>query len=75
MALFFTDYSLGLVGLRDDRWKFIDEVETGRAKLFNLDEDAEERHDLSGQFPERVQAYRERLLRWSAAQRNRILLH
>ncbi len=73
MALFFTDYSLGLLGLRDGQWKFIDEVETGRAKLFNLQEDVGERHELSGQFPERVQAYRQILLRWSAAQRNRIL--
>jgi arylsulfatase A-like enzyme len=72
MALFFTDYSLGLLGLRDGRWKFIDEVETGRAKFFDLIEDAEERHDLSGQFPERVEAYRQHLLRWSAAQRNLI---
>jgi arylsulfatase A-like enzyme len=73
MALFFIDYSLGLLGLRDDRWKCIEELETGRSKLFDLQEDAAERYDLSGQYPERVQAYRQHLLRWSAAQRNLIL--
>jgi arylsulfatase A-like enzyme len=73
MALFFTDYSLALLGLRDDRWKFIDEVETGRPKLFDLDGDPEEKHDLSAQYPERVQAYRQNLRHWSGAQRKSVL--
>src|SRR5947207_2212548 len=33
MALFFADYSLGLLGLRDGPWKFVYEVGSGRAKL------------------------------------------
>jgi hypothetical protein len=69
MALFLTDYSLGLMGLRDGRWKFLHELETGRSKLFDLAEDGEERQDLSGEFPTRVAAYRERLLHWSGAQK------
>jgi arylsulfatase A-like enzyme len=72
MALFFTDYSLGLLGLRDGRWKFIFELETGRPKLFDLQADPEEKEDLSGRFVERVAAYRQLLLRWSAAQRDHI---
>ena len=39
MALFFADYSLGLLGLRDGRWKFIYEIGSGRAELFDLDRD------------------------------------
>jgi glucan phosphoethanolaminetransferase (alkaline phosphatase superfamily) len=69
MALFCTDYTLGLLGLRDGRWKLIHELESGRSQLFDLGADAGERHDLSGQFPERAAAYREHLLRWAAAQK------
>jgi arylsulfatase A-like enzyme len=73
LALFFTDYSLALCGLRDGRWKFLDELETRRPKLFDLAADPDERHDLSSQFPERVRAYRQHLLHWSAGQRQRIV--
>lgn len=69
MALFYTDYSLGLLGLRDGCWKMIDELDTGRTKLFNLCEDEEERRDLSASHPERVRAYRAHLRDWSAAQK------
>jgi hypothetical protein len=69
MALFCTDYTLGLLGLRDVRWKLVHELESGRSRLYDLGADAEERHDLSAQFPERTEAYREHLLRWAAAQK------
>jgi arylsulfatase A-like enzyme len=71
LALFCTDYSLGLLGLRDGRWKLIHEVESGRSKLFDLHDDPEERHDLSAAYPERAAAYRDHLLSWCAAQRYR----
>src|SRR5207248_1158618 len=71
MALFCTDYSLGLLGLRDGRWKLIHEVESGRAMLFDLDDDPQEQHDLSKEFPDRVESYREHLLSWAAAARFR----
>jgi arylsulfatase A-like enzyme len=67
MALFFTDYSLGFVGLRDGRWKFIYQLEDGRSKLFDLADDPGETMNLAEQQPERVAVYREHLLRWSAA--------
>ena len=67
-ALFFTDYSLALVGLRDACFKFIHELESGRSKLFDVCHDPAERADQSEQFPERVSAYRARLRAWSAAQ-------
>jgi glucan phosphoethanolaminetransferase (alkaline phosphatase superfamily) len=73
MALFYTDYSLGLMGLRDGCWKFIDEIESGRAKLFDLCRDAAEMNDLSDLYAERVTAYRGLLRRWAAAQKALIL--
>lgn len=69
MALFCTDYAQGLLGLRDEKWKFIHDVDSGRSKLFDLDSDPDERVDLSERFPERISAYRGHLLRWSAAQK------
>ena len=73
MALFFTDYSLGLLGLRDGRWKCVYELVSRRAKLFDLATDPAERKNLAAQEPERVKAYREHLRSWAAAQRDLIL--
>lgn len=73
LALFCTDYSLGFLGLRDGRWKMIQELESGRAKLFDLHADPDERQDRSAEFAERIEAYREHLLRWCAAQKYRIM--
>ncbi len=72
MALFCTDYSLGLVGLRDGRWKMIHELDSGRSQLFDVEIDHGEKCDLSGELPERTAVYREHLLRWAAAQKYRV---
>lgn len=69
MPLFSTDYSLSLMGLRDGCWKYIYEMDSGRSKLFNLCEDVIESNDLSSTNGDRVAAYRERVLRWSSAQK------
>ena len=69
MALFFTDYSLGLVGLRDGPWKLIHSIESGRSSLFFLPNDAQERRDLSEFHAARAAWYRDHLLRWTATQR------
>ena len=69
MALFMTDYSLGFVGLRDGHWKFIHQIEADRSQLYDLDADPEEKSNRAGEFPERVDAYRRHLLKWSAAER------
>jgi len=69
MALFCTDYSLSLMGLRDGCWKYIYEKESDRSKLFDVCEDSDESRDLAAQEPERVAAYRAHVLRWSAAQK------
>src|SRR5262249_26529279 len=69
MAVFYTDYSLRLMGLRDGCWKYIYELDSGRSKLFDLCRDASESNDLSLQYPERIAAYREHLAQWSASQK------
>jgi phosphoglycerol transferase MdoB-like AlkP superfamily enzyme len=72
MALFCTDYSLGLVGLRDGRWKAIHELDSGRTQLFDLRDDPGEKCDLSENWPERTAVYGEHLRRWAAAQKYRV---
>ena len=47
MALFFTDYSLVLLGLRDGCWKYILEVDSQRSKLYDVCVDREETKDRS----------------------------
>jgi phosphoglycerol transferase MdoB-like AlkP superfamily enzyme len=73
MALFFTDYSFGLLGLRDGPWKFIYELESGRSRLFDLTSDPWEVTNVATQHPERVSSYRRHVLDWSGAQRAMIL--
>ncbi|MBI3263667.1 MAG: hypothetical protein HYZ58_11035 [Acidobacteria bacterium] len=71
MALFMTDYSLGLLGLRDGCLKYVYEMESGRSKIFDLCDDPDERADLApglGILADRAARYRGRLLEWSAAQ-------
>ncbi|HEV3259527.1 MAG TPA: sulfatase [Gemmataceae bacterium] len=72
-ALFFTDYSLGLLGLRDGNWKFCYDVLAGRSKLYDLQADPEEQRSVAEQHPERVERYRKYLLRWAAVQRSLVI--
>jgi arylsulfatase A-like enzyme len=72
MALFCTDYSLGLLGLRDGRWKVIHELESGRCQMYDLEDDPEEQNDVAEVYPERTEVYRDHLRRWAAAQKYRI---
>ncbi|HWP44223.1 MAG TPA: sulfatase [Blastocatellia bacterium] len=73
MALFYTDYSLSLMGLRDGCWKYIYELDSGRSKLFDLCRDRMELNDLSALHPDLVAPYRARLTGWGAAQKRLIL--
>ena len=73
MSLFFTDYSLGFMGLRDGCLKYVYEIESRRSKLYNLCNDPDETIDLALGSPERVSFYRKRLQRWSGAQKERAL--
>jgi hypothetical protein len=73
MSLFFTDYSLGLIGLRDGKWKFIYEIDGARSKLFDLNSDPAETKNLADVEKEKTETYRHRLLNWTAAQRDLVL--
>jgi len=68
-ALFFTDYGLPLVGIRDGPWKFVCEINGNDRELFDTSRDAAESVELSGQHPAIVAQYRERLSHWAAAQK------
>ena len=72
MSLFFTDYSLGWLGLVDDCRKYLFEINSGHSKIYDICRDPGERIDLSEREPERVAAYRLRLEEWIAAQRDRV---
>jgi hypothetical protein len=64
MALFFTDYSMGMLGLRDGPWKFIYEVDSGRSRLYDIDKDPGETRDISAGNSDRVAWYAEVVRRW-----------
>jgi hypothetical protein len=70
MALFFADYSLGLLGLRDGRWKFVYEVGSGRTKVFDLDRDPREWTDVSDHEAARASWYTQVVRGWSAQQKS-----
>ena len=63
-ALFFTDYALPLVGLRDGDWKFVHTLDAGVSELYDLRVDPWEREDVSGEQPERVERYERRCVEW-----------
>jgi lipoteichoic acid synthase len=71
-ALFFTEYSLSLVGLRDGRWKFVHDLTSDRSRLFDLERDPSETTDISSAHQVRVAAYARVLRDWSAAQKARM---
>lgn len=71
-ALFFTDYGESLVGLRDGRWKFIHDLRSHQSRLFDLDRDPGEVHDLSAGEPSLVTAYARTLREWSASQKESV---
>ena len=74
MALFFTDYSLGLLGLQDGCWKAQLEIESGHEQLFDTCADPDERSNVASAHPDRVAAYRERLRSATSATRHAISL-
>jgi phosphoglycerol transferase MdoB-like AlkP superfamily enzyme len=67
MALFFTDYSLGWLGLRDACWKYIYELDARRSKLFDVCRDPGETEDQAAAHRGRTMAYRANLERWIGA--------
>jgi phosphoglycerol transferase MdoB-like AlkP superfamily enzyme len=74
MALFFADYSLGLLGLRDGPWKYIYDIGSGKEKLFNLEIDSHEMTDIAAREPARASSYEQVVRGWSSAQKNYLAL-
>jgi hypothetical protein len=70
MALFYTDYSIGWLGLADGCWKYLYELDSRRSRLFDLCADPEETRDRVADEPERVTFYRDRVVAWAAAQKD-----
>ena len=68
-ALFFTDYSLPLVGIRDGSTKTIFELGSSRAHFFDLSQSPDETQDFASTHPA-VNLYRDRLKSWAAAQKS-----
>ena len=64
MSLFFTDYSLGFLGLYDSCWKYIFETNSQHSKIYDVCKDPDELRDLSGSETKRAAAYRSRLEEW-----------
>lgn len=69
VARFLIDHALFQVGLRQGRWKFIHQMESGRSQLFDLDVDPAEQRDLSSEHPQRVDRYRDHLRAFTLQQR------
>jgi arylsulfatase A-like enzyme len=69
---FFADASLGLIGLRDGRWKYIHDIDSGRSRLFDLDADPAELANLADSKPDRAGGYKRELVGWARAQRGLI---
>jgi arylsulfatase A-like enzyme len=73
MALFFTDYAVGRLGLRDGCLKYLFEVEARRSQLFDVCQDPAEQSDIGGRALDRVTAYRDRVEGWAASRRAAVL--
>jgi arylsulfatase A-like enzyme len=73
LAMFFTDYSLGWLGLADGCWTYRFQVEAERSTLYDVCRDPEEKVDRSAEHQEQVAAYRERLTAWTTAQKAGLL--
>ncbi len=70
MALFYTDYSLGWLGLADGCWKYLYEIDSRRSRLFDVCADSGETSDRALEHSERIAAYRDRVIAWAGAQRD-----
>ena len=66
MAFFYADYSLRLLGLRDGNVKFIHDLDSNRSRLYDLDRDPLESHDIAAAHVELVRWYEERADSWKS---------
>jgi arylsulfatase A-like enzyme len=71
-ALFFTDYSLGVLGARDACLKYIYEMQSRRSRMFDVCRDPGELHDINEEHRRLAGLYSKRLQEWAAAQVYRV---
>ena len=72
MALFYTDYSIGWLGLRDGCWKYVYDLDARRSRLFDVCVDPGETSNRAIEHRDRVVAYRDRVIAWAGAQKDLI---
>jgi hypothetical protein len=72
-ALFFTDYSRGLVGLQDGCWNYQLDLDASRSRLFDTCRETGETIDRTSEQVGRIRAYEARLRGWVGAIRGQIL--
>ena len=72
MALFYTDYSIGWLGLADGCWKYLYEIDSQRSHLFDLCTDPGETRERTTDHADRVARYRDRVVAWARTQKDRI---
>jgi arylsulfatase A-like enzyme len=53
-----------MMGLRDGRWKFIDEIRSSRAELYDLANDPAEQSSVAAAHPDMVLQYRDMCQQW-----------
>ena len=68
-ALFFSDYSLMLAGLRDGPRKIISDLRSGRSRWFDVEHDPAETVDLASRHPDETRRYAQLLAEWVAVTR------
>jgi hypothetical protein len=74
MAPFFTDYSLGWLGLADGCWTYRFPVRFCRGRRsMTCCRDPDEKFDRAGEFGDRVKAYRDRVTSWVGNGRETLL--
>jgi len=69
MALFYSDYSVGLLGLQDGCLKYQLDIDASRSRLFDTCADPGETRDIAAIHSDRIRPYSERLRNWSSATR------
>ncbi len=55
-----------MLGIREDRWKYVFEAGSGRESLFDLVNDPDEKHNALAAEPQRVTRLRQRVAAWIA---------
>jgi len=72
LALFYTDYSIGWLGLADGCWKYLYDIDSRRSRLFDVCADPGETRDRGFEHANRVALYRDRVTAWAGAQKDLI---